>query len=88
MGGFMVILHPRTRRQANRIYGYYLYGVLTPLRMPTNGLLRTAGLKPRCVARSVRTLPTQPSPPLAKIINDISLKSLTFQTGEKKKSVK
>ena len=48
----MVILHPWAGRQANRIYGYCLCGILTPLRMPTNGLLQAAGLESKYVSRS------------------------------------
>ena len=54
----MVILHPEQGRQANRIYDYCLCGILTPLRMPTSGLLRAAELEPKCVARSARALPS------------------------------
>lgn len=65
----MTILHPWTGRQmvsdgVARSRGptcTTVWGV-TPLRMPTNGLLWATGFEPRCGARSERTLPTQPSP--------------------------
>ena len=58
MGAFMVILHPRVGRQSEvdsrgrsrRQQHQRLYGGSTPLRMPTNGLLRATGLELRCVA--------------------------------------
>ena len=70
MGAFMVILHPRAGcRSEVDSWGWSQHqqhqrpcGGSTPLRMPTNGFLRVTGLEPRCVARSVRVLPTQPSP--------------------------
>ena len=66
----MIILHPRTRLRlevdsrgrSRRQQQQRPCGGSTPLRMPTNGLLRVTGLEPRCVAQSVRALPTQPSP--------------------------
>ena len=69
MGAFMAILHPRVGRQmasdrvaqSRGLACTTVWGV-TPLRMPTNELLRAAGFEPRCGARSERTLPTQPSP--------------------------
>ena len=66
MGAFMAILHPRAGRQmasngVARSRGPACTTVweVTPLRTPTNGLLRAAGFEPRCGARSERTLPTQ-----------------------------
>ena len=64
----MAILHPRAGRQmasdeVARSWGLActtVWGV-TPLRMPTNGLLQAVGFEPRCGARNKRTLPTQPS---------------------------
>ena len=71
MGAFMAILHSRAGPQmasdgvgrSRRPACTTVWGV-TPLKMPTNGLLRTARFEPKCGARSERTLPTQPSPPL------------------------
>ena len=64
-GAFMVILHPLAGRRSGMgatRFPTRPCGGSTPLRMPTNGLLRVTGLKPRCAARSERALPTQPSP--------------------------
>ena len=68
MGAFMAILHPQAGCQmvldgVARSWGLactIMWGV-TPLRMPTNGLMRTAGFEPRCDARNEQTLPTQPT---------------------------
>ena len=65
----MAILHPRAERQMasngvarSRRPAYITVWGVTPLSMPTNGLLRAAEFEPKCGARSERTLPTQPSP--------------------------
>ena len=60
----MVILHPRAGRrlEVDSQQHQRPCGGSTPLRMPTNGLLRATGLEHRCVARSVQALPTQPNP--------------------------
>ena len=61
----MVILHPwaisQYRDQLDEAQSNTVGGVQPLLSMPTNGLLRTAGIKPRCGTRSERTLSTQPS---------------------------
>ena len=65
MGAFMVILHPwaisQYRDQLDEAQSNTVGGVQPLLSMPTNGLLRIAGIKPRCGTRSERTLSTQPS---------------------------
>ena len=82
----MVILHPRVGRwsevdrrgRSRRQQHQRPCGGSTPLRMPTNGLLQAAELEPRCVAQSVRTLPTQPNPRWQKRINSNSQFAMSF----------
>ena len=61
----MVILHPRagcwSDMDATRFPIRPCEGSI-PLKMPTNGLLRAAGLETKCGAQSEQVLPTQLSP--------------------------
>ena len=59
-----------------------VWGV-TPLRMPTNGLLRAAEFEPRCDAQSEQTLPTQPSPRWQVLLYTLSRMIQQYQTHTK-----
>ena len=57
----MVILHPPDRAPGEPNLWLLPVRGSYPTKMPTNGLLRAAEFEPKCVARSARALPTQPS---------------------------
>ena len=64
-GGFYDYITPRAGSQhldqLDETQSSTVWGGQPSLSLPTNGLLRAAGIELRCGAQSERTLPTQPS---------------------------